>query len=111
MVLYGGLQLLPYPARIEGTFEHFGGRKMLPAAHASDGCEPNRLHLDGGGCASYSGLCARRYGIITRNYHGPWCREEPKPPAPLGRRWPTTTHLPQFVFGVGRFSKMGVFEK
>jgi hypothetical protein len=48
MVLNGRLQLLPLTKRTEGTVEHLGGhKKTLPATHTGDGCEPNRLHLDG----------------------------------------------------------------
>src|SRR5215207_8133630 len=68
MVVHGRLQLLPCPTRVESGVEQVGGEKALRTAHASDGREPNPLHLDGSRCALYSCLSSGRYEIITRYY-------------------------------------------
>ena len=68
MVLFGRLQLLPHPTRVESAVVCLGGKKTLQAAYSRDGCELNRLHLDGSRCASHSRLSGGRCEIITRYY-------------------------------------------
>ena len=44
------------------------GHRRYRAAYSRDGCEPDRVHLDGCQCALLPGLSGGRYGIITRYY-------------------------------------------